>query len=210
MPDATHFVAPALGAEPHDGPGETCGFCGRAAPSRPAESVLKENFTNRDELGSPWVCWACEACLNDSRTRSSHLVAAGVFRRLERKEIWPLLLDPPVPPSVMYFSLTGKKHGLFRQEIATSRDAWRLQCEDTWGWFARWQCEGWMRAAVRLRLLGVRRESLETGRYESGDYLKARTGIAEWEAIVKPVRPSQLFTILLGTIPGKEDLGGLS
>lgn len=209
MPDATAFVAPALGAVPHSGPAETCGFCGSLAPCRPAERVLKENFTNRDELTSPWVCWACEACLDARETRSSHLVWAGVFNRVERRQIWSLLLEPPSPPFVLYLTLAGQKHGLFRQDIARSREAFRLQCEDLSGWFVRASCEPWMRAAVRLRLAGVRRDSLESGRYDSSDYLKDRAGILAWEAQIREIRSSQLFSIILGTMPGKEDLGDL-
>jgi hypothetical protein len=49
MPDASRFVAEALGHVPHEGELQTCGFCGSLAPARVAEKVLKENFTNRDE-----------------------------------------------------------------------------------------------------------------------------------------------------------------
>lgn len=212
MPDATRFVAAALGAAPSGELGHACGFCGSSEPGYPAEQVLKENFTNRDELTSPWVCWACSACLDARETRSAHLVTApsleiaGDFRRVERKEVWRLLINPPLPPFVLYLTLAGQKHGLFRQEVATSRDAFRVQAEDLSGWYVRAEWDQRMLAAVALRKLGVRRESLETGRYDSSDHLKARSGIAAFEALVKAVRPTQLFTVILGTMPGKEDL----
>lgn len=111
MRSATEFVARALGSVRPSGELAPCGFCGTLAPGLPAERVLKENFTNRDEPRAPWVCWACEACLNTRDTRSSHMVADGTFRRLERKEVWPLLLAPPEPPFVVYLTLSGQKHG---------------------------------------------------------------------------------------------------
>lgn len=138
-----------------------------------------------------------------------HLVVGGVLRRPERKEVWRILLDPPEPPFVLYLTLSGQKHGLFRQEVATSRDAFRLQAEDLSGWFVRAKHEKWMRAAIALRRLAVRSASIESGRYDSGDYLKARAEIADFEHLVSKLRASQLWKIILGTMPGKEDLEGL-
>jgi CRISPR type IV-associated protein Csf1 len=92
-------------------------------------------------LISPWVCWACAVCLDTRETRSAHLVVAGVFRRVDRKEVWRLLLNPPPAPFVLYLTLAGQKHGLFRQEVATSREAFRVQAEDLSGWFVRAEWE---------------------------------------------------------------------
>lgn len=207
MSSACRMVAEALGAQAHGGENALCGFCGGVAPARASESVLKENFTNRDELISPWVCWACEACLNAAETRSSHLVTRdGQFRRIERREVWPMLLAPPEPPFALYLTLSGKKHGLFRQSVAESRVAFRLQCEDLSGWYVVDRCSPWMREALALRRLGVRRVSLETGRYFSSDWLKCRDAIKQFEGSVAGLRASQLFTILLGTMPGEKDI----
>lgn len=207
MQTATMMVAMALGFEPHDGESHTCGLCGAEQPARPADRVLKSGFTNRDELTAPWVCWACEECIGDKRTRSSHLVTNdGRFRRVERKETWTLLLDPPDPPFALYFTASGQKHGLFRQTVAASRYIFRVQCESDGGMFHRGHAE-WMRAAAELVLAGCARSSMETGRYDPADY--ARCGvdfIEEREAKLMPRRPTALWRAIIGVMPGKADL----
>lgn len=208
MQTATMMVAQALGFKPHDGESHPCGLCGAEQPARPADRVLKSGFTNRDELTTPWVCWACEECIGDKRTRSSHLVTNdGAFRRVERKETWTLLLDPPEPPFVIYFTASGQKHGLFRQAVATSRNILRVQCESDGGMFVRLDDARWMRAAAELVLAGCARSSMETGRYDPADYARCDPEfVVEREATLRHRRPSALWRAIIGVMPGKADL----
>lgn len=202
---APQFVAGALGFRARGHAVAVCGLCGSRAPCRAAENILKENFTNRDELVSPCVCWGCEVCLNDSRTRSAHLVTAGTFSKVERRDVWGILLSSPFPPFVLYLTLTGKKHGLFRQTVALG-PAFRLQCEELSGWFDPAAHRDWMLEASRLRLLGVRRAGLETGQYASSDYVAGGSALTRWESGARTLRTSDLFNIIIGTMPGQEDL----
>lgn len=204
---ATHMLAVALGAIAHDGADNQCGLCGAIGPARPWRDVVKPTFTNIDELRAATICWACAACLDDPRTRSSLVVDARGYRRLVRRDIWPLLISPPEPPFVVYLTISGKKHGVFRQSVATRRDHFRLQCEAMAAYYNRQRDVPRMRLCAELVLAGVSRSSVETGHYDSADYRAA--GIATIRAAERtlgPWRPTTLFAILYGLMPGKKDL----
>lgn len=207
---ATVFVAPLIGAARPDREATTCGLCCGSEPCRDADKVLKSGFTNRDELDTPMVCWACEACLADRSTRSSLLAHDGKIRKLERREVWPLLISPPEPPFVLYWTLSGQKHGLFRQRVADSRDIFRVQCEDRGGDFYRPRSLPWMRAASELVLAKVSRDSMETGNYSSGDYAAAGEGfISDREKLIWPHRSWPATESILSIMPGVKDLPGV-
>ncbi len=202
---ATVMTAKALGASPHDGERAACGLCGALEPARPAAKVLKDTFTNLDELHSDRVCWACEACLADRRTRSAFVVSAGGFAPLKIPDAWETVLFPPEPPFVLFLSHSFQKHGVFRQRVAQSRDFWRVQCEQLSADFSRRRDEAWMRAALELYLRGCSRESILSGRYDSGDY--QRTGIVHirgLDALAQLARGTTLFGIMVPIIPNKE------
>lgn len=207
---ATKITATALGCSPHDGKPHPCGLCGTESPARPWEQVLKPTFTNIDELRADHVCWACQACLNDKRTRSSFLVdAAGSYRKLARPDVWRMLLDPPPTPFVCYLTHSGKKHGLFRQKTATQRERFRLQCEHLHAWHVPEQAAPWMAAMARLLVEGANRERIANGRYDAGDY--HRVGLARLrtlDAIIKPMRPTDHFAIIHGLMPAVKILKG--
>lgn len=207
---ATHVTAVSLGYGPPAGVPAPCGLCGAWAPARPWRSALKPTFTNLDELQSDSVCWACQACLDDRRTRSSFVVEDGRFRPLARGDVWPLLMRPPEPPFVLYLTHSGKKHGLFRQHVARSRERFRLQCEDRSGWFSPLEDLRWMRAAARLVVAGVRRESIATGDYQSHDYFHAGIpAIRDAERLLGSVRQRDLFGIVFGLMPARASVGEL-
>lgn len=207
MMSPTVMLARAWGLKPHGGDAVECGLCGSREPSRLADDVLKSGFTNRDELRSLYVCWACEACLNDRRSRSSLIVDAAGYRRLARSEVWPLLLDPPKPLFLLYLTTSGKKHGLFRQVVAVSRDTFWLQCEDRAALFSPRTCAPWMRNAGELVAVGVSREGVETGRYRQTDYdLVGVRHLVEKDAVLRAVRGRTLWDIVVGLMPSREHL----
>jgi hypothetical protein len=186
---------------------ELCGLCGEQQSARPWQEVIKDTYTTQLDLKTPWVCWACEACLNDRRSRSNVLVANGVYSRPERKQVWPLILNPPAAPFLLYLTLSGKKHGLWKQHVATSREMFRLQCEDLWCMFSPEQDRAWMIACARLLYGGARRDNIETGHYHSGDH--TAVGLRELrglETAIKPVRGTNKFALVFGTMPGRDDI----
>jgi len=203
---ATSITAAALGHLDGSGEEQHCGFCGRVAPAQKAWKALKNTFTNGDELHSEFICDACVFCLNDKRTRSSFVATRGEFRRLLRSEIWPTLLEPPEPPFALYLTVSGKKHGLFRQRLATSRDSYQVVAEELVGHFDRRSSARWMRHLIDLTHAGVRRATLETGKYGSGDYIAAMDMIRDLEPALKPVRGSDLWAIVFGLMPGRKDM----
>lgn len=204
---ATIWAAKALGYRPHDDCPSACGLCGALAPARPWKTVLKSSNTSQAELKAQNVCWACEECMNDSRTRSNMLITNdGAYRKPERKEIWRLLIEPPDPPFVLYLTLTAHKHGIWRQHVAITKTAFRLQCEDYSCTFKPAQDVKFMAACYRLMMACVRRDSVETGRYTSKDYLTAREVIKQNEPILQTVRSSEKWAIVFGLMPSREDL----
>lgn len=204
---ATIMVARALGHEAHDGDRQLCGLCGALASCRPSGGVLKPTFTNCDELRSPWVCWACEVCLSDRAVRSHHLVDHDGFHKLNRLGVWHTLYNPPPPPFVLYATHSGKKHGLFRQAIATSPIAFRVQVEQLGGWFDRPAATPWVRVLVQLVADGARRESVATGHYTAHDYRTVGVQpIRGAEHVLQPVRTIDLFVALHGLLPAKDKL----
>lgn len=208
MRSASIFVATALGAAPPQERSAPCGFCGATAPGRPTAAVLKENFTNIDELVAPWVCWGCEATLNDARTRGHFAADERGFLELKRGHIWPLLASPPPPPFVFYVTHSGKKHGLFRvrMRVAESRSRFWLQCEQLGGEFVAEEMLPIMRAAIVARKAGALIDSLVTGSYDPYMIAKARSEIRAFEALALPIRSTPIFRIVLPLLPGREDL----
>ena len=207
MMSATHFTARALGNEAPPGEAQACGLCGQGAPGKPSRQALKTSFTNLDELHSDWVCWACEACLNDRRTRSSVVAFGGEFRKLIRAEIWPLLLDPPEPPFVLYLTRQGKKHGLFRQAVAGSREQFQLQCEELSALFRPRRYRGWMRLCAEMASAGCKRAELEVGRYSSWSYMKVGPDrLLAAEGVLREQRGSSKWDIVFGLMPSLDVL----
>jgi len=204
----TEFVMTALGATAPSGKVATCGLCGTSAPGKPAASVLKSGFTNWDELHSDRVCWACESALADRRTRSSLVVDASGYRRVERREIWPLLLEPPEPPWISFFSVSGKKHGLFRQAMASSRESFRVQVEDMHADFDRAADREWMRVLSEVILAGARRDNALSGHYDHGDYHRlGYARIRDTESILSAERNRRArWMTITSVMPGRADL----
>lgn len=206
---ATQMTAKALGFEKPEGAEAPCGLCGGLGPGRRWREVVKGTFTNIDEIRSDWICWGCEFCLNDRRTRSNVLVEGGVYRRPERKDLWLLLKNPPAPPFVLYMTVSGKKHGLFRQAVSLNRDYFRIQCEAAGDYFDRVRGLEWMRVCRSLILFGVRRESVLTGQYSAGDFRKAGVStILESENCLQFWRPRTVFQIVFSVMPSTDDLKG--
>ncbi len=210
MRSATIMLARAWGLAPHGEEHHPCGLCGADAPARPWKDVLRASNTNQADLKSPWVCWACEACLADRRSRSNTLVVDGQYSRPERKQVWPMLLDPPEPPFLLYLTASGKKHGIWRQHVTMSREAFRLQCEELDCVLRPAEDRIWMAACKTLLLAGARRVSLETGKYHSSDYMKVGFKLLrQQEALIKPVRGTDKFALIFGVMPGRDDIGGV-
>jgi hypothetical protein len=206
---ASKSLAIALGYKPSDQEEFFCGLCGAYAPGKYWKDAIKSSNTSQADLKTQHICWACEACMNDSRTRSNALVLNdGSYRKPERKEIWQLILEPPEPPFVLYLTLTAHKHGIWRQHVARTKTAFRLQCEDYSCIFKPASDIEWMKSCYHLMLAGVRRDSVETGRYTSKDYLTARGTIKQHEPILQLVRGSEKWAIIFGLMPSREDLKG--
>jgi len=208
---ASRMLTQAWALSPHGEQPQPCGLCGEVQPARPWQDVIKDTYTTQTDMKTPWVCWACEACLNDRRARSNVLVTAqGGYSRPERKQVWPLLLHPPALPFLLYLTLSGKKHGLWKQHVATSRELYRLQCEDLWCMFSPAADRAWMVACAALVVSKVRRDNVESGRYDSRDYVQASVGaVRSLEALIKPVRGTNKFALVFGVMPGRDDLEGM-
>lgn len=188
-----------------------CGLCGAYWYGKDADRVLKPTFTNIDELSSNHVCCACESILNDSRSRKSFIVIGNKFQNIQRKEIWPILIDPPSEPFFFLPTISGKKHAFWRQDIATNKETFRLQCEQLGGIYRRSEWLEAMSIARDLILAAVNRERLETKSYNSTDYQKGGIDkINRFEHLIKNNRCSDVCKIVIGLMPGKDDLGGMT
>lgn len=201
---ATIFVAHCSGVTAPDAPSADCGLCGAFAPARPWRDVLKPSFTALPDLHAEFLCWACEWALSTRATRSSHLAHGDTVRKLERKEFWPLLLDPPEPPFVIYLTESGQKHGLYLQRVAEYRELFRVQVDD-------WSCDfvpsrdvEWMTAAADARRLGVSRDAIASGDYSSREVLAMGKEYRWIEKVLERWRGTNNLR-LLRLMPGKED-----
>lgn len=203
---ATEMFALSIGASPHSGKRNECGMCGAFAPCHPASKVIKSSFMQNDCIHGEWICWACETALNDRRSRGSFVVADGMYRKLLRCECWPLLWNPPVPPFVVYFTTAGKKHGLFLSRPASDRNGFWVQCDHLGCWY--WHVDRpWMEKTGHLLISGVRRDSLESGSYCSGDYMAVGCdAIRKYEEDLSGIRKTTKHAVLFGIMPSKEDL----
>lgn len=213
MIKAPEVFCRAVGHKPHDGEYNYCGLCGNYARSKHWKDTLKPSFTAQAELKSPYVCWACECVANDRRSRSNILVknvsretGVGEYSKPQRKEVWPLLFSPPAPPFLLYLTMSGKKHGLWRQHIAMNKDGFRVQCEDL-------SCvyldndKIWMMNVANMVLNGCSRKSIMSGMYPSRDILSVGVErIRDIEPHLNMIRGSYKWLIMLGVMPGKDDL----
>lgn len=203
---ATEIFARAIGAIPHDGPIHECGMCGARSNSHRASAIIKDSFTQNDMVHGDWICWACETALKDRRSRSSFLANKDKYIKLERRQIWPTIWNPPDPPFVIYCTTAGKKHGLFLSQPAQSKHRFRIQCDHQGAWYQSGD-QIWMVETAKMVLAGVRRDSLETGHYDSNDYIAVGAqAIREYEQHVSSVRHTEKYTILFGLMPGKDNL----
>jgi hypothetical protein len=204
---ATKVFAETLKYQPTNISAKDCGLCGRHEPAKYWKDVLKDTFSGRSELNSEWICWACEICINDKRTRSNIIIINKAYHKPFRKEIWPFLFNPPKPQWLIYLTLSGKKHGLWRQHIAISNTRFKLQCEDYACMFSPSKDSKWMTAAANLVLEGAQRSSTQNGKYNSTDYYRVgKKRLCELEKIIQPIRHSQKWAIVFGLMPGKDDL----
>lgn len=203
---ATELFARSINAIPHDGPIHECGMCGARSNSKLARNVIKDSFMQNDLIHGDWICWACETALNDRRSRSSFIARENEYIKLERRQIWPTIWNPPDPPFIIYCTTAGKKHGLFLTQPAQSRHRFPVQCDHQSAWYQS-DDRFWMEETAKMLLAGVLRDSLETGHYNSNDYIAVGAqAIREYEQLMTSVRHTEKHTILFGLMPGKDNL----
>jgi len=95
---------------------------------------FSQNFTSWSELvEGDCICEYCYTLCRDQKyRRKSWIATLKGIRFLSRKDVLPVLLDPPEPPFAVYVTKSGKKQGFLHilNKVALSRDTFFIAFED--------------------------------------------------------------------------------
>lgn len=124
---------------------------------------------------------------------SSHLFAAPHHHECPDRGRWrDILLEPPEPPFLAVIATSGQKHGIFRGQIARSRDLYPVQADARRLWVERGIFRYALVAFERLYQMGFPRDAVLSGDFPQAQIMAA--GLSLWreaENIARPWRAQQ-------------------
>lgn len=112
---------------------------------------------------------------------SSHVFALNQWHQPARSDVRDHLLNPPQPPFVMSFAAVGKKHVLFRAEIASSRDLFFVNLDEEKILVDRSKFADLLELFEQAYTDGFSKDSLLTGEYNQAAIMKY--GIGKWRKL---------------------------
>lgn len=108
---------------------QTCGRCGYLGDCY--SDVIKDTFTNLDELRSPYICQACAPYFNGDLLKSAFYITDTEVRLLKQADFEPLVFGKQLEfPCLLSFSASRKKHRLYRARPTYSYHLIRIATDD--------------------------------------------------------------------------------
>jgi len=189
----------------------------------PRSVAISETFTVPTLAAVPdsqTVCWQC-AAMAHSETWAAYarrhpergIKAGGDHRDLNwfcyshafapslggaehpRRERWRVLLvEPPEPPFLFSITTSGKKHHVFKGEVAYSRDCYPVQLDDERVFVHTGILADTFTAFEALYQAGFSKDEILSGKYAGYKILKL--GFARWQALEAAI------TGCRSTVPG--------
>lgn len=194
--------------EPRHGPryaaSRLCWLCGGDTGGRgwPQSLAIAPTFTQHNTArcgDSDAVCQSC-AALTRAGTYQEMVRARGLDIKLWSQAGWhsyshfiredgvysaPLhddmrriLLDPPPCRYVLTINTSGMKHTIFRAAVASDRDYFPVQIDETTVWGRRADVTSCMADFEAMSALGFSKDDTLAGRYHPAGLLRA--GLARW------------------------------
>lgn len=124
---------------------------------------------------------------------SHHLFVAQNHHACPKREQWrDTLINPPSPPFLAIYAVSGKKQILFKGRIAQSRDAFFIQMDDASVLIRPHEFKQALTDFDRLYQLGFSKDGILTGHYHNKTLLGV--GLQRWreaEAYAAPWRQQQ-------------------
>ena len=202
---ASHFCWRVLGLGSFDpppkwvGPDDPCFFCGEPTHGVgwTKKSIVSDNIYETAACHrSGAICQPCAAFLRteswhryaeahpekELKTKRplswrsfSHLFQESGHRLVNRADIRDILFDPPEPPFVLSFTLTGQKQVFHLNRVATNRDFFPMLCEDQPLMIRRDEIRRMLTDIEEALESGFSRSDVSSGRYNATIALRLGT-----------------------------------
>lgn len=174
-------------------------------------AALPDTFTNHPSAACPSsdaMCQACVFCQSksaweayvdahpDMGLKKGHAMswrfyshaAWGTHHECPQRARWrELLLDPPHEPFLYVIAQSGQKHLIFRSAVASNRDHFPVQLEETTIWVDRARWAVCLAAVEDLYAMGFAKDGILTGRYHAATL--RTVGLARWRAAEHALAP---------------------
>ena len=187
------------------GTSQVCYLCGGEAGEMPflKKDAISQSFTQTNSASAPdsdSVCVGCAAVLNGKvfqefitkrksdikiwgtagwQNYSHFITESGVHECPNRLRMREILVNPPSEPWILAINPTGQKHTLFMTKVATSRDVFPVQFDQTSMIVKRSDFEKCLSDFEALTEMGFSKDSVLTSNYHHAQMLKI--GIAKWK-----------------------------
>lgn len=182
----------------------TCWLCGGETGGKgwPQSVAISPTFTQQNTAkcsDSNTVCCSCAALTRaetfQSMVRSrgiqikiwtqagwhcySHLILEdGSYSAPTRKEMRAVLLSPPAGKWLLSINTTGQKHTIFRGTVASGRDMFPVQMDESTIWCRAASLRACMADFEAICALGFSKDSILTGQYNHTQMMKV--GLSRW------------------------------
>ena len=165
---------------------------------------------SKKDTYSPYVAANPEMGLKDGKPMAwqfySHFAKHGHHECPKRDRHRELLLDPPEPPFLHVIATSGKKHIIFRSEVAYNRDVYPVQFEEDTVIFDRAKFAKLLEDFEEGLNKGISRNDLLSGQYHPAT--RKHLSLNEWRKIedkIKAWRCSEPMLMQIANFVAQKD-----